>query len=86
MQLKNDQLVARKKKNILLNEKNFNQLKGTKVTYGQTIQLMHVDSGFYLQNSKRSSQLNKSTSTLELVEEPAPMRAQFIIQSRYRYR
>lgn len=66
-------------KNIKLNEKNFENMKGIKVHYGQTVQLMHVDSGFYLQNSKRSSQLNKSTSTLELVEEPAPMRTQFII-------
>ena len=85
-QEKEQQLVTRKKKNIRLNERHYHGMKGQKVTYGQTIQLMHVDSGFYLQNSKRSSQLNKSTSTLELVEEPAPMRAQFIIQSRYRYR
>lgn len=79
-------LAKRKVKNIEANERYYEVVKGKRVTYGSIIQLMHVDSGFYLQNSKKSSQLNKSCSLLELVEEPAPQRAQFILQSRYHYR
>jgi len=59
---------------------------GKKVTYGIELQLMHVDSGFYLQHAKRVSDLNKGCQLLELVPEPAPSRVTFVLQSRYKYR
>ena len=59
---------------------------GKKIKYGMPIQLMHVDSDFFLQHAKKVSELHKGCSILELVEEPAPSRVTFMLQSRYKYR
>ena len=59
---------------------------GKKVTYGMPIQLMHLDSGFYLQHAKKVSELHKGCQLLELTSDPAPSRVTFILQSRYQYR
>lgn len=45
-----------------------------------------MDSGYFLQHSKRSSFENKGCSALELAEEPSPQRVTFFIHSRYKYR
>lgn len=57
-----------------------------KVHYGMPIQLMHVDSGFFIQHAKRISHIDRSCQRIELVENPAPQRVTFYIQPRYRYR
>ena len=59
---------------------------GKKVLYGSPIQLMHVDSGYFIQHAKRVSELHKGCQLLEMTEEPAPSRVTFMLYSRYNYR
>lgn len=45
---KDAQLKKRKQKNVEQNVLYYESMKGRKVTYGSTIQLMHSDSGYFL--------------------------------------
>jgi hypothetical protein len=78
------------KKRIIINEHNNNvtikHFFGKRVTYGSPIQLMHVDSGFFIQHAKKVSELHKGCQLLELTLDPAPSRVTFMLHSRYNYR
>jgi hypothetical protein len=51
------------RKRIIINEHNnhvtIKHFFGKRVTYGSPIQLMHVDSGFFIQHAKKVSELHK---------------------------
>lgn len=61
-------------------------LAGKKIMYGKQIQLMHVDSGMFLQYSKKTSDYDRTCVNLELSSEPSAQRVTFFIQQRYKYR
>lgn len=75
-------LIAQGQNNITI----MNEWFGKKVLYGQNIQLMHVDSGYFLQHAKKVSELDRSCQGLELAELPNPQRCTFILLPRYNYR
>ena len=52
---------------------------GKKITYGTPIQLMHVDSGMFIQYAKKTSNFNRYCSKLELSNEPSAQRVTFFI-------
>lgn len=72
--------------NKINNEKLIQNMTGRKVTYGMPIQLMHLDSGYFLQYNKRISELDRQCQTLELSIDPSAQRVTFFIYPRFKYR
>jgi hypothetical protein len=52
---------------------------GKKVLYGSQVQLRHIDSRMYLQHAKKSSQLDRQCSQIELSNAPSAQRVTFFI-------
>ena len=59
---------------------------GEAIGYGTDIQLMHLDSGAFLQISKRSAEIQKDNLMIELTHDPSPNRVTFSIMPGYKYR
>lgn len=57
--LKEEALKKRIKINLSNNIDTIDKSFGKQVMYGQPIQLMHLDSGFFLQHAKKVSELHK---------------------------
>lgn len=60
--------------------------QGGVVNYGSQVQLLHVDSGSYLQVSKQETSIRKDWYRFELSSNPSPSRVIFDILPRYKYR
>lgn len=60
--------------------------QGEPVKYGSEVQLMHMDSGAFLQAGKMMADIQKDFLRLELSQDPSPNRVIFVIRPRYNYR
>lgn len=69
-----------------VNERIISTRQSEVVSYGSEIQLMHLDSGAYLQMSKQPAELQRECRKLELSLDPSPNRVIFAIVPRYKYR
>lgn len=48
--------------------------------------MRHVDSGMFLQNAKKTSDMDRQCQSIELTDNPSAQRVTFYIQQRYKYR
>ena len=59
--------------------------KGEKVTYGDEVQLVHYDSGMFVEASKTCADFDKSSNLVRLVD-TGSKGVYFTIEPRYKYR